>query len=75
MRPAWAAGCSAPIRKFPVLPGVGRLVLLVDQDPAGEACTEACRQTWRNAGRGAIRLRPQRSKDFNDIVLEKLGVQ
>jgi hypothetical protein len=46
--------------------------MLVDQDPAGEACTEECWQTWRATGREAIRLRPQRGKDFNDIVLEKL---
>jgi len=73
MRPAWAAGSSNDIAKFPVLPGVDELVALMDYDTAGEAAIETCREVWRSAGRGVTRLRPQRpGTDFNDVVLEKL---
>jgi DNA polymerase family A/Toprim domain/CHC2 zinc finger len=73
MQPAWAAVSSGNIKKFPILPDVEELLLLVDHDHEGEACAEACRQTWQAAGRTVVRLRPQRpGADFNDIVLEKL---
>jgi DNA polymerase I-like protein with 3'-5' exonuclease and polymerase domains len=73
MRPAWATGSSGNIAKFPVLPGVEQLVLLVDYDPAGETAAETCRQTWREARRDVVRLRPMyHGADFNDLVLEKL---
>ena len=73
MRPAWAAGSSGNISNFPILPNVEELRLLVDHDPAGEACAEACRQRWQTAGRAVVRLRPQQpGADFNDVVLDKL---
>ena len=73
MQPAWAAGTGGNITKFPILPNVKKLILLVDYDPIGEACAEACRQRWMEAARDVLRLRPQRSgSDFNDLVLEKL---
>jgi DNA polymerase len=72
MRPAWAAGSSNNISKFPVQGNVQQLTLLVDHDDAGVAASAACRQTWRAAGRKVERLRPKRfGKDFNDLVLEK----
>jgi len=73
MRPAWAAVSAGGISKFPVLPNVQELRLLVDHDPSGEACAEDCRQRWETFGRKVMRLRPpQRGYDFNDVVLEKL---
>lgn len=72
MRPAWAAGSSNNISKFPVLITVKQLTLLVDHDEAGETCTNACRQTWRAAGREVERLRPDRpGTDFNDVTIER----
>jgi hypothetical protein len=72
MRPAWAAGPSGNLSKFPVLANVRRLVLLVDHDEAGMKSTEACRLRWRSAGREVVRLRPRRlGADFNDVVLEQ----
>jgi hypothetical protein len=72
MRPAWAAGSSINISKFPVLPGVQELVLLVDHDPGGVKCTADCRLTWRTAGRKVTRLKPDRpGTDFNDLVLAR----
>ena len=73
MRPAWAAGATGGISKFPVLPGVDELRLLLDHDCAGEACAGPCRKRWQAAGRKVVRLRPpQAGHDFNDVVLEKL---
>jgi hypothetical protein len=72
MRPAWAAGSSNNITKFPVLHDVHQLTLLVDHDPAGEKCTASCRLTWRAAGRKVTRLQTDRlGTDFNDLVLER----
>jgi len=72
MQPAWAAGSSGNLSKFPVLAKVRRLILLVDHDEAGVQSAEACRMRWRGAGREVVRLRPRRlGADFNDVVLEQ----
>lgn len=71
MRPAWAAGSSGNISKFPVI-DIKQLTLLVDHDETGETCANTCRQRWRDAGREVVRLRPRRiGADFNDVVLEQ----
>ena len=73
MRPAWAAGSSSNMAKLSVLPGIEQLVLLVDHDGAGQSAAKICRQTWSEAGRDVVRLRPRRpGADFNDLVLDKL---
>jgi DNA polymerase I-like protein with 3'-5' exonuclease and polymerase domains len=73
MRPAWAAGSTGGIRKFPAVPDVQELRLLLDHDAEGEACAVPCRERWEAAGRKVTRLRPpQPGYDFNDVVLEKL---
>jgi DNA polymerase I-like protein with 3'-5' exonuclease and polymerase domains len=73
MRPAWAAVSTGGIAKFPVLPDVQELRLLLDHDAEGEACAWPCRERWEAAGRKVKRLRPpQPGYDFNDVVLEKL---
>jgi hypothetical protein len=73
MRPAWAAVSTGGISKFPVLPDVQELRLLLDHDAEGENCAVPCRERWEAAGRKVTRLRPpQPGYDFNDVVLEKL---
>jgi hypothetical protein len=73
MRPAWAAGSSINISKFPVI-GIKQLTLLVDHDEAGKACANTCRQRWKEAGREVVRLLPEREgADFNDVVLERFS--
>jgi hypothetical protein len=72
MRPAWAAGSSGNIGKFPVLPKVDQLTLLVDHDASGEKCAASCRLRWREADRMVVRLQTDRlGTDFNDLVLER----
>jgi DNA polymerase I-like protein with 3'-5' exonuclease and polymerase domains len=73
MQPTWAAVSTGGISKFPVLPDVQELRLLLDHDVEGVACAGPCRERWEAAGRKVTRLRPpQPGYDFNDVVLEKL---
>jgi hypothetical protein len=68
MRPAWAAGSSGNIKRFPVLAKT-RLTLLVDHDAGGIEAAKICTQRWRAVGRKVERRRPKRNgADFNDIV-------
>jgi DNA polymerase len=75
MWPAWAAGSSGSIAKFPVLAGL-ELVLLVDRDQSGEEAAAACSRNWKAAGQRVRRLRPQDPSlnDFNDLIRAKLRV-
>jgi DNA polymerase family A/Toprim domain/CHC2 zinc finger len=68
MQPAWAMGSSGALGKLPILPGVERLRVLVDNDPAGCANAERCAKHWNMAGRSVALLKPPPGKDFNDIV-------
>jgi hypothetical protein len=75
MRPAWAAGSASNIRRFPVLPEVERLVLLVDHDAnkIGEAAAKDCHERRKAAGRETTRFMPDEpDSDFNDLVKAKL---
>jgi DNA polymerase I-like protein with 3'-5' exonuclease and polymerase domains len=73
MQPAWAAGSTGGVSKFPVLADVHELRLLLDHDAEGVACAVPCRERWEAAGRKVTRLRPpQPGYDFNDVVLERL---
>ena len=76
MWPAWAAGTSGNIKKFPMVAGVEELVLLVDHGDAGEEACVACCRKWKAAGRRARRLRTQdpHINDFNDFVRAKLQI-
>jgi hypothetical protein len=77
LQPAWAAGGSGNMRKFPVRPGIEALVLLVDNDlpdqhgrRTGQAAAAYCADQWSEAGREVIRLTPKiGDTDFNDVVL------
>ena len=72
MRPAWAAGNAGNLRKFPVLPSVKHLTLLVDHDAEGQQSADACQLRYRAAKRDIVQLQPDRvGTDFNDLVLEQ----
>jgi len=58
---------------LPVIPGVERLIVLVDNDlnGAGQAAAARCVEHWSCAGRSVVKLLPRQSgTDFNDIVKE-----
>ncbi len=76
LRPAWAALFADNMAKFPVLPGIDALTLLVDHDEpdqhgrrAGQDAAAECARRWSEAGREVIRLTPTKlGYDFNDVV-------
>jgi DNA polymerase len=69
LQPAWAAMSSDALGKLPVLPGVERLIVLVDHDPTGKAAAEICCERWTRAGRAVVCLTPtHQGNDFNDLV-------
>jgi putative DNA primase/helicase len=73
-RPAWSVGDAAGIAKFPVLPGVEALTILVDNDESGTGQRRAieCSDRWTKAGREVLRVIPRRSgDDLNDIVRKR----
>jgi hypothetical protein len=76
LRPAWAALSDGGLKKFPIISGVERLVVLADNDSnnAGAKAAEACKRRWLEAGRRVALLMPDRpGTDFNDIVLSNPG--
>ena len=70
LQPAWAAGSDKAVAKFPILPGIESLTILVDNDAsqAGQDAARKCAARWLAAGREVIRLIPRTKKDFNDIT-------
>src|SRR5262249_53498875 len=67
--PAWAMGPKADIARFPVLPGIKALTVLVDRgDPTALDGAELCATRYAEAGIPARWLRTVRVKDFNDLV-------
>jgi Toprim domain len=74
LSPAWAALSSRKLRDLPVIPGVERLVLLVDHDANGEGQAAAAHvaAVWRTAGREVLCLMPPvPDTDFNDLILQE----
>jgi putative DNA primase/helicase len=68
-RPAWALGDAGEIAKFPVLPGVECLSILVDNDHAGQNAALECSKRWTAAGREVFRVVPiARGQDMADVV-------
>ncbi len=73
-QPAWSVVDAAGIAKFPVLPGIEALTILVDNDESGTGQRRAieCSDRWTKAGREVLRVIPRRSgDDFNDIVRKR----
>jgi CHC2 zinc finger/Toprim domain len=73
LQPAWSAVASGVLANLPPIPGVERLIILVDNDinGAGQAAARRCAETWSRAGRSVVRLTPKRQgTDFNDLVRE-----
>jgi len=78
LQPAWATGGSGNVARFPVLPGVEALTLLVDNDEngAGQQAAEKCARRWLATGREVELLTPNRlNDDFNDLVVARSGTQ
>jgi hypothetical protein len=73
LQPAWALLSAGPLERLPVLPGVERLIILVDHDTGGKNAARICADRWTRAGRTVVRLTPKRAgADFNDLVMPEL---
>jgi putative DNA primase/helicase len=69
--PAWAVGDAGSMARFPVLPNVKFLRILVDNDESGtgQASAEECSQRWTAAGVEVQRVVPtQVGADMADVV-------
>jgi Toprim domain/CHC2 zinc finger len=76
LQPAWSAVSSSGLSRLPVIPGVERLIILVDNDGngVGQAAAVRCMERWTRAGRWAVRLTPKRAnEDFNDLVVPEVA--
>ncbi|PWT80374.1 MAG: hypothetical protein C5B58_11770 [Acidobacteria bacterium] len=69
--PAWALGSRTNFAKFPVLPSVATLTILIDKDADPEASKDAklCAKRWLAAGRRVKALLTEHVKDFNDLLV------
>jgi DNA polymerase family A/Toprim domain/CHC2 zinc finger len=76
LQPAWSAVSSGGLSRLPVIPGVERLIILVDHDGNGEgqAAAARCMERWTRAGRWVVRLTPKcAGADFNDLVVPEVA--
>jgi len=67
--PTWATIDAGHLGKFPVLNGIGTLVIAQDNDVAGIAASATCAARWAAAGRD-VRVTRQTSNDLNDALTE-----
>ena len=72
--PAWAALSSKRLAALPVIPGVEKLILLIDNDSNQEGQQAAAHLAagWRAVGRTVVALMPESvDTDFNDLILRE----
>jgi len=72
LQPAWAAGSAGGMARFPVLPGVQALTLLVDNDEsgAGQRAADECAARWAAVECEVTLFKPNiANTDFNNVVL------
>lgn len=72
LRPIWACGSAAVMRRFPVLSGIESLMILADHDAndAGDRAARETEQRWRAAGREVRTIIRDTPGDFNDALKE-----
>lgn len=75
LQPAWAMAASGVMRQLPpTIPNVQRLIILVDNDPAGRESAAYCATRWSGAGRRVLRLTPKvEGTDFNDLLVPEVA--
>jgi putative DNA primase/helicase len=77
-RPAWSVIDAGGIARFPVLPHIERLTIIVDNDAsgAGQKATAECRARWEAAGhRVRTVMPPTVGDDLNDVLQAQEGPQ
>jgi hypothetical protein len=70
LQPAWAAGSAGNMAKFPALPGIEALTLLVDHDEsgAGQRAAEECAARWEAFADVTLLAPTISNSDFNDWI-------
>jgi hypothetical protein len=72
--PTWAVGSAGAVANLPVLPGIGRLILIAENDEgdASRKATDRCGRRWLRAGRKVTRVWPEQGcGDLNDELISK----
>jgi DNA polymerase len=70
LRPAWSLVSSDALGRLQPVPGVERLIILVDHDDPGMLAASTCAARWTGAGRTVIELTPDtKGADFNDLIM------
>ena len=70
LQPAWSLVSSEALARLPVIAGVERLIILVDNDKAGLLASRTCAGRWTGAGRTVVELTPEpKGADFNDLIM------
>jgi DNA primase len=67
--PGWAAGSAAVMYGMDLPNDVQNIVVLVDNDIAGERSSIHAAQRWVNEGRRVSVANPPIGKDFNDTLI------
>ena len=76
--PAWSAIDAGELSMFPVLPGIARLTIAVDNDVsgAGQGAAAKTRARWEAAGlRVRTVMSPTPGHDLNDVLRARAGRQ
>ena len=58
LQPIWAVGGAGNLTRFPLLGGVGAMMIAADADEPGQRAAEALAARWRSAGREAVIVAP-----------------
>ena len=69
LTPVWATIDAGHMAQFPVLGGIGTLVIAQDQDPAGMSAAAICARRWAEADKEVFVTR-QAANDLNDVLHE-----
>jgi hypothetical protein len=67
-RPVWALGSAGAIAQFPVLPGIGGLSVLLENDEASGRAMRQVGQRWKTEGRDVAVARDPLGGDLNDTI-------
>jgi hypothetical protein len=69
--PVWACAYTGNLAEFPLLPGIGSLVVAVDHDEGGHRAAAQAIMRWHDAGRETFaHEHPRPGKDLNDLICD-----
>lgn len=69
-RPLWSLLSATNLGKLPIFPGLKKLWIAADHDPAGLRASRGVAHAWRTAGRDAVCIIPTTpGLDLNDLAI------